>query len=226
MIEGQVLSSTAAIQFGEWPTYTDFVRPPHVTQVWVKQADNPDPQPLIWSPVGYDYELTRDGKYIIVDSLCYGGLLGRGMYSVQIETHQVITLHPTITHNCEGSQSKSLSPVGKNIVFTVPQGDVVVNLNDMRQMRLCGPEGSSGDYTWSADGRYVYVVCADTSGYYAIRRIDTDTFVGEDVTDRYQQPLGIFRMEVSPDAKRIAFYRLEESFYAKKHAGVWVLDLN
>ena len=226
MIEGQVLIPTAPIQFGEWPTDTNFVRPPDVTQVWVKRTDNPDLQPLIWSPVGYAYELTHDGKHIIVDSLCYGGLLGRGMYSVQIETHQVMTLHPTITHNCEGSRSRSLSPIGKNIIFTTPQGDILVNLNDMHQMRLCGPEGNSGDYTWSVDGRYVYVVCAYESDYYTIRRIDTDTFMGEDVTDHYQLPLGIFSMAVSPDAKRIAFYRLEGSFFAKKHEGVWVLELN
>lgn len=224
MSVAQVITPTAPIRVGELPSEELSKHIADVTQVWIKQPNDPKPFPLLWTPLRYNYDLSPDGKSIVIDSVCYGVVIGQGMYSVDIQSQQVVTLHPTITHNCEGSIGTKISPNSKHILFWASQGLVLSTLKGEHLMQLCD-SGEAQDYTWSLDGRFAYVACAD-QGIVRIQRIDTITYTNIDAMIGHPFSIKPYSMAVSPDGKLIAFYRIDHSIFEKKHEGVWILRLN
>lgn len=180
--------------------------------------------PLLTTPLNYYYSWLPDGKHILLEGLAYGDFLGSGVYVVDLDSQNIVTLSTSYSHT-ESSVAPSVSPDAKYIFI---YGDLL-STDGKETFRVCEKEASPFSYTWSADSQWGYVFCrpnVNSTNWGTLRRINTESHeIQENLipSDLVIKPV---KMSVSPDNQWLVFEWRDEVYAFKEDFGLYLVQLN
>ncbi|MBN2005672.1 MAG: hypothetical protein JXA21_20110 [Anaerolineae bacterium] len=199
-----------------------------IRQGWFVDLIGGKVRPAFYTTEIFDYVWSADGAYLaIFGGTCYGGyppdaVLGLGLYGIAVKTLAVYTINPEYVGGCEGGVDLNFSPDGRHVIY--PPG-VVSSLDGKTPVRVCAEDEYSRSYTWTEDGRYVYVACGKESD--TLRRYDAKTGDTLAVVDREEVFFRAIRIRISPNQNYMAFLWSTSTFVVPSphDDGIWILDL-
>lgn len=197
-------------------------------QGWIIYANESTPRPLFYTGEDmFRFQWTPDDQYIIIDEYCYGGgavlTQGVGLMTVRADSLVTHTISSRYNGLCEGSISYRIAPDSQHLIY---EPGIVATLNGVEQVRVCDEPERARSYTWSQDGRFVYVSCALSGGDGdTLHRYDTWTGENHVLVNRNCLGFRAIEMTVSPDQTHVAFVWGNTNFMPVEPYGVWIIDL-
>lgn len=169
------------------------------------------------------YDFSDDNRYIIVDSLCYGNNLGIGLYVIDTSDLTIYPVQEQHHNNCEGSQPLLISPDSQHLLFADNHG-TILNLEDKHERRLCLSDEFAQTFTWSSQGRFVYMACSSSHEVFLVR-YDVTLDQAERLFGPEQIRIQPMKMRISPDQRFLLFEWGFSTFHPVEDYGVWLLQL-
>ena len=197
-------------------------------QGWLVNVNSGEAQAIFYTAEIFGYLWSSDRQHlIVVGDTCYGGgpdvILGSGLYTIDVRNRTLHTLSSDYVTGCEGSIGYAVAPDGQHVIY---EPGVVSSMEGTNQIDVCGESESARSYTWSSDGRYAYVACAQDTD--TLRRYDTQSRENPIVADRRDVHFKAIRMALSPNQTYLAFIWGTSTFNPVQpyDEGIWVLDLS
>lgn len=181
-------------------------------------------KPVLATPLNYYYSWLSDGKHILLEGLAYGDYLGSGVYIVEPDSQNIVTLSTSYSHT-EGSVAPSVSLDAKNIFIF----ENLLSTDGKQTVRVCEKEESAFSYAWSSDSQWGYVFCRsnpDSSKWGTLRRINTQTHEIQDDLLPIDLVIKPVKMSVSPDNQWLVFEWRDEVYTFKEDFGLYLVKLN
>ncbi|MCE7987875.1 MAG: hypothetical protein DYG89_42465 [Caldilinea sp. CFX5] len=183
-----------------------------------------DLQPLFVTRWGWAYQWSPDGRYILVDSLCYGDKLGTGFYTIDIHAESINTIQNSGQNNCEGSVAYQVSPDAHHLLLSNAHGQLF-QIDGQPVTTLCETNEFVRSYTWSSGGRFAFVACggADAAGD-RLLRYDTVERQKVILVEAGRPPFKATALAISPDQRHLLFIWRDSEFFVQEDRGVWLLS--
>jgi hypothetical protein len=201
-------------------------------QIWLIDTVNKTKKALAYTVLEYNFDLTPDQRYLLLSQVGMGGARepGSGFFSIDLKEKKV---YPMIIEGYEGvSEFVSDYVISPNSQYLITNLDnfrgTVWRIDGSQKYAVCEKDGWPRTYTWSKDGRYVYVTCTsgDGSSSDSLRVFDTVIQKMTVLTDGKKLPFKAIALEPSPDQKKILFRWGNSFVWNTEDYGYWIIDLN